>query len=78
MSLGHYLWKNTDPSQPGYGKEIDIDVDSLPKTSQPANVQLPNLHIDKDTGYLSRCLVPNFYMSPDGRLYHSTNYGGSN
>lgn len=76
MSLGHYLWKNTAPGK-GYGEEIDIDVDALPKTNLPPNVQLPNVHIDKDTGEIMRCIVPNFYISPDGRLHHST-YGGSN
>ncbi|MCQ1999538.1 hypothetical protein [Arthrobacter zhaoxinii] len=75
MSLGHYHWKNDNPDQPGYGKELDIDVDALPKTDLPPNVELPNLHID-DNGYILRCMVPNFYMSPDGTLYHSTNYGG--
>ena len=76
MTLGHYLWKNTNPDQPGYGEETDIDVDALPKTNLPPNVILPNVHIDKETGLLSRCIVPNFYFDPDGRLYHST-YGGN-
>ena len=75
MSLGHYLWKNTAPGK-GFGEEIDIDVDALPKTSQPPNVMLPNLHM-AENGDIMRCMVPNFYISPDGRLYHST-YAGSN
>lgn len=74
MTLGHYLWKNTQPGK-GYGEQIDIDVDSLPKTNQPPNVTLPNVHVDEKTGLIMRCQVPNFYISPDGRLYHSTNYG---
>lgn len=78
MSLGHYLWKNTNPNQPGYGEELDIDVDALPKTDLPPNVQLPNIHVDKDTGEWLQCMVPNFHKGSDGRLYHSTNYGGSN
>ena len=74
MSLGHYLWTNDNPNQPGYGEEFDIDVDALPKTNLPPNVAKPNLYMDKDTGEIMRCIVPNFYISPDGRLYHST-YG---
>ena len=73
MSLGHYLWKNLNPDQPGFGEEFDIDVDKLPTTSNPPNVTLPNVHIDDDR-YIMRCLVPNFYMSPEGELYHSTHY----
>ena len=75
MSLGHYLWKNTNRDQPGYGEEFDIDVDALPKTDLPPNVAKPNIHVDKDTGEWLYCLVPNFYTDPDGRLYHSTYYG---
>lgn len=73
MSLGHYLWKNNAPGK-GYGEEIDIDVDALPKTSLPPNVELPNLHVAED-GEIMRCMVPNFYQGSDGRLYHSTYYG---
>lgn len=76
MSLGHYLWKNTAPGK-GYGEEFDIDVDALPKTSLPPNVELPNLYMDKDTGEIMKCMVPNFHLGSDGRLYHSTYYGGS-
>ena len=76
MSLGHYLWKNTAPGK-GYGEELDIDVDTLPKTDLPANVILPNVHMEEGSGLIMRCQVPDFYMSPAGQLYHSTYYGGS-
>ena len=76
MSLGHYLWKNDQPGK-GFGEEIDIDVDALPQTNLPANVILPNMHMEEGSGRIMRCTVPNFYMSPDGTLYHSTYTGGS-
>ena len=76
MSLGHYLWTNDQPGK-GFGEEIDIDVDALPKTALPANVILPNVYMEEGSGRIMRCTVPNFFMSPDGQLYHSTNHGGS-
>lgn len=81
MSLGHYLWKNTVPGK-GYGEEIDIDVDALPKTNEKPNVVLPNVYIDPSppgtpgAGRIFQAAVPNFYFSPEGRLYHSTYYSG--
>ena len=88
MTLGHYLWTNENPNEPGYGEQIDIDVDALPVTARPSNVFKSNLRIgngpgdvdgpgtadDLERGRLYRCWpVPNFYIDPDdNRLYHST------
>ncbi|TFD48713.1 hypothetical protein E3T46_14890 [Cryobacterium sp. Hh11] len=79
MMLGHYLWTNDNPDEPGYGDQFDIDVDTLPVTDLPSNVFKSNVHIGDGTNgtvkdQLYRCWpVPNFYIDPaDGRLYHST------
>lgn len=72
MTLGHYLWKNTD------GTIVDVDVDRLPKTSRPSNVAGPNVHWEAGTGRLMQSMVPHFYIDPKtGELFHSTNYADS-
>ena len=70
MALGHYFFRNSD------GSTVDIDVDKLPKTTQPPNLKLPNVYIDMPSGRMYRTEVPNFYADPKtGEVFHSTNYG---
>jgi hypothetical protein len=81
MSLGHYLWHNSD------GTTVDINVDALPVTDKPSNILKPNLVIgtpeniglaigDKPLELHEIATlwpVPNFYIDhATKKLYHST------
>lgn len=79
MTLGTYLWRNSD------GTSFEIDVDQLPTTTLPANVPLPKQLMycadpnSPDFRKVSSKLVPNFRIEVTNPatgemiLYHSTN-----
>ena len=71
MTLGTFLWKNTNPDQPHFGEEIIIDLDTLPTTTKRSNFIMPNVHEDAD-GQRYRIEYPLFYFAPDGEVFLST------
>ena len=68
MNYGTVQW--TDPT----GEIHQIDVDSLATTTASANIMMPNLHWDNDTGLLLHLAAADvLHMAEDGKLYRSTN-----
>jgi len=68
MNFGTVQW--TNPT----GESHQIDVDTLPTTTEPANVIMPNVYRDPDDHMLKLVAAAVvLHMADDGKLYRSTN-----